>query len=206
VKEEDRYVFLENWTRERFNIEKIVYRWSGEVLVPIDNIAYIGRNRFDKNNVYIITGDSGIGMTYCTIGGILITDLINGIKNKWEDIYKPSRFTFKASKPFFKMLKGDLVSVLKKWFYTDCVELSSIKENEAKIVKLDGKKCGAYRDESGKLFLVSAECTHLKCMVAWNSDEKSWDCPCHGSRFTFSGKVINGPANKDLPSYSDPQE
>jgi Rieske Fe-S protein len=101
------------------------------------------------------------------------------------------------------MLKEDLVKVLQKWFYTDTVELSSIKTDEAKIVKLDGRNCGAYRDPSGKLFLVSTECTHLKCMVAWNNDEKSWDCPCHGSRFTFSGKVINGPANEDLPSYSE---
>lgn len=205
-KEEDRYALLEKWTKDRFPIEQVIYSWSGEILVPIDSIAFIGRNRFDKDNVYIITGDSGIGMTYCTIGGILITDLINGVKNKWEDIYKPSRFTFSESKPFFRMLKEDLVKILQKWFYTDTVELSSIKADEAKIVKLDGKNCGAYRDPSGKLFLVSTECTHLKCMVAWNNDEKSWDCPCHGSRFTFSGKVINGPANEDLPSYSEPQE
>lgn len=205
IKEEDRYVLLEKWTRERFPIDQVVSKWSGEVLVPIDALAYMGRNRFDRDNVFIITGDSGIGMTCCTIGGILITDLINGIKNKWEDIYNPARFSLSESKPFFKMLKDDMVAILRKWFYNDCVELSSIKEDEAQIVKLDGKKCGAYRDPSGKLFLVSAECTHLKCMVVWNNNEKSWDCPCHGSRFTFSGKVINGPANKDLPSFSDPQ-
>ncbi|HXU26935.1 MAG TPA: Rieske 2Fe-2S domain-containing protein, partial [Bacteroidia bacterium] len=93
--------------------------------------------------------------------------------------------------------------VLKKWFYTDCAELNEIEKEEGKIVKLDGKKMGAYRNQDGKLFLVSAECTHLKCMVKWNNDEKSWDCPCHGSRFTYSGKVINGPANTDLLSYSE---
>jgi glycine/D-amino acid oxidase-like deaminating enzyme/nitrite reductase/ring-hydroxylating ferredoxin subunit len=202
--EEEHYRVLENWTRKKFPIIDVVSKWSGEVLVPMDTIAYIGRNRFDRDNVYIITGDSGIGMTYCTIGGILISDLINGVKNEWEEIYKPSRFTFSSSKPFFRMLKGDLVEVLKKWFYMDSVELSAIKENEAGIVKLDGKKCGAYRDENGRLFLVSAECTHLKCMVAWNKSEKSWDCPCHGSRFTYTGKVINGPANEDLPAFSDP--
>jgi glycine/D-amino acid oxidase-like deaminating enzyme/nitrite reductase/ring-hydroxylating ferredoxin subunit len=202
ISEEERYAILEKWTRERFPIQEVVSKWSGEVLVPMDSIAFIGRNRFDKDNVYIITGDSGIGMTYCTIGGILITDLINDLKNKWEDIYKPSRFTLPASMPFFRMLKEDIIAVLKKWFYTDSVELSTIRENEASIVNLDGKKCGAYRDSRGQLFLVSAECTHLKCMVTWNNDEKSWDCPCHGSRFTFSGKVINGPANEDLPSFT----
>jgi nitrite reductase/ring-hydroxylating ferredoxin subunit len=201
--EEERYNDLIKWTQERFPIGEVVSKWSGEVLVPMDSIAFIGKNVFDKENVYIITGDAGIGMTYCTIGGILVTDLINGVKNKWEEIYKPSRFILKASEPFFRMLKGDLVAVLKKWFYRDTTELSSIKEDEGKVVILDGQKCGAYRNPSGKLYLVSAECTHLKCMVQWNKDEKSWDCPCHGSRFTYSGKVINGPANEDLPSFSE---
>lgn len=203
IPEEERFSLLETWTRQRFPVEKLISKWSGEVLVPIDSIAYLGRNRFDRDNVYIITGDAGIGMTYCTIGALLITDLINGIKNDWEDLYKPSRFILKASKPFFRMLKGDLVAILKKWFYTGTAELSAIKEDEAKAIVLDGKKCGAYRDPSGKLFLVSAECTHLKCMVVWNNAEKSWDCPCHGSRFTYTGKVINGPANKDLPAFSE---
>jgi nitrite reductase/ring-hydroxylating ferredoxin subunit len=203
ISESERYARLEEWTRERFPIEEIKFRWSGEVLVPMDSIAFIGKNVFDRDNVYIITGDAGIGMTYCTIGGLLINDLINGIPNKWEDIYKPSRFIPKASAPFFRMLKGDLVAVLKKWFYSENIELSSIKADDAKVVLLDGRKCGAYRDPKGKLFLVSAECTHLKCMVTWNPDEKSWDCPCHGSRFTYTGKVINGPANTDLPSFNE---
>lgn len=203
IPEEDHYARLEKWTRERFPIEEIIYRWSGEVLVPMDSIAFIGRNRFDRNNVYIITGDAGIGMTYCTIGGMLITDLINEKPNPWENIYKPSRFTLKASEPFFKMLKSDFVEVLKKWFYADIADIHSVKPDEAKIVAVDGKKCGAYRDPSGKLFLVSAECTHLKCMVSWNNSEKSWDCPCHGSRFTYTGKVINGPANEDLAAFSE---
>ena len=82
------------------------------------------------------------------------------------------------------------------------MELSTIKNGEAGIVKLDGKKCGAYRDETGKLYLVSAECTHLKCMVLWNNDEKTWDCPCHGSRFDSHGKIINGPAHQNLKPVS----
>lgn len=163
--EEERYIDLIKWTQERFPIGEVIYKWSGEVLVPMDSIAFIGKNVFDKDNVYIITGDSGIGMTYCTIGGLLITDLINGVKNKWEDIYKPSRFILKASGPFFRMLKGDLVAVLKKWFYQDATELTSIKEDEGKVVILEGQKCGAYRDPSGQLFLVSAECTDRKSVV-----------------------------------------
>ncbi|MBC7383859.1 MAG: FAD-dependent oxidoreductase [Bacteroidia bacterium] len=201
ITDEHRYLLLEAWAREHFPIEAVIHKWSGEVLVPIDTIAYMGRNNFDKDNVYIITGDAGIGMTYCTIGGLLITDLINKVNNPWEEIYEPSRFSFGSSKPFFKMLQSDVVEVLKKWFFSDLVELKDVKNNEAKIVKIEGNKCGAYRNANGELFLVSAECTHLKCMVVWNSSETSWDCPCHGSRFTYTGKVINGPANKDLHAY-----
>ncbi len=203
VSEENRYKLLEDWTRSYFPIETLVYHWSGQVLEPMDGIAFIGRNPFDSDNVYIVTGDSGNGMTHCSFAGLLISDLIDGKENKWEKLYSPLRLTLKEAAPLVKLLKDDLVNVLKKWFYTGCVELSSIKNGEAGIVKLDGKKCGAYRDESGKLYLVSAECTHLKCMVLWNEDEKSWDCPCHGSRFNYEGKVINGPANSDLPSYSE---
>jgi Rieske Fe-S protein len=142
-------------------------------------------------------------MTHCSFAGLLICDLINEKENKWEKLYSPLRFTLKESAAAVQLLNDDLVNVLKKWFYSGSVELATLKNGEAAIVKQDGLKCGAYKDESGKLYLVSAECTHLKCMVLWNNDEKSWDCPCHGSRFTYEGKVMNGPANHDLPVYSE---
>ncbi len=136
---EERYICIEKWARERFSMEDVIYKWSGEVLVPIDSIPYIGRNRFDRDNVYIITGDSRIGMTYCTIGGILITDLINGVKNEWEEIYKPSRFTIKRSAPFFKILKDDFIYLITKWFHKDSKEGASIALNEAKIITIEEK-------------------------------------------------------------------
>lgn len=203
VVEADRYKLLEDWTQRYFAAGDIVYHWSGQVLEPMDGIAFIGRNPLDKENVYIVTGDSGNGMTHCSFAGMLISDLINGKENKWEELYSPSRFTVKESGSAMQLVTDDLVNVLKKWFYTGSVKFSSIKNGETGIVKLDGTKCGAYRDESGKLHLVSAECTHLKCMVLWNNDEKTWDCPCHGSRFTYDGKVINGPSNYNLPAYSE---
>jgi len=202
IPEENRYKLLEDWTKQYFSIKEIKYRWSGQVLEPMDGISFIGRNPLDHSNVYIITGDSGIGMTHCTFGSLLITDLILGKENKWEKLYNPNRFTLSEAGSALALIKEDVIYLLKKWFYTGSVELDSIKNGEAGIVKLDGKKCGVYRDEIGKLFMVSAECTHLKCMVVWNNDEKTWDCPCHGSRFSYDGKVMNGPANSDLPSYS----
>jgi nitrite reductase/ring-hydroxylating ferredoxin subunit len=202
VPEENRYSILEDWTRRRFPIDLVVYQWSGQVMEPTDSMAYIGKSPFGKDNIYIVTGDSGHGMTHCTIGGILIRDLILGRDNPWEKIYNPSRFSIKETGMFFQLLKEDMVSVLKKWFHKEDTEISSILPGTAAIVKLEGEKCGVFRDEKGELHIVSTSCTHLRCMVIWNNDEKSWDCPCHGSRFTYDGKVITGPANSDLNSYT----
>jgi glycine/D-amino acid oxidase-like deaminating enzyme/nitrite reductase/ring-hydroxylating ferredoxin subunit len=211
--EEDHYKLVEDWTRKYFPIEDVIYHWSGQVLEPMDGIAFIGRNSFDYDNVYIVTGDSGNGMTHCSFAGLLISDLINKKENKWEHLYSPARFKLRESGAVVRVLADSVINTLKKWFYADNVELTSIKNGEAGIVKLDVSdkdgepvteiKCGAYRNEEGKLFLVSAECMHLGCIVHWNNDEKSWDCPCHGSRYTYEGKVINGPANFDLPAYSE---
>lgn len=207
IPEEKRYSALEKWTREFFPIEEIVYHWSGQVIEPMDGLAFIGRNPFDKDNVYIATGDSGNGMTHCSFAGLLITDLINGVENKWEKLYSPSRFTIKKSAPIFRQMMHEFVSFLKQMPNFKSAEvLTSIPVGKGQIVDILEEKFGAYRDEENKLHLVSAECTHLKCTLGWNQDELSWDCPCHGSRFTYTGKVINGPANFDLPSYSQTEE
>lgn len=200
--EQSPYASLEIWTRKRFHIVEIISQWSGEIMESMDSIAFIGRSPWHEENVFVVTGDSGIGMTYSSIAGMLIKDLIEGKENKYEKIYSPSRFTLNSSGTFFKLVKGDMANMLKKWFFTDTKELSEIKQGHAAIVKLEGEKCGVFRDEKDVLHIVSAECTHLKCMVVWNNGERSWDCPCHGSRFTYSGKVIHGPAISDLPSFS----
>lgn len=200
IPEENRYGLLEDWCNKHFAEGKVIYHWSGQVLEPMDSLAYIGRNPADKSNVYIATGDSGNGMTHSAIAGMLITDLIEGKVNPWEKLYNPSRFKiFKAGNLFFKEIVGGFIAYLKdKPKDAQKVKLSEIKKGEGKIIEVDGKKFGAYADDNKRLHLVSAECTHLQCIVKWNNDEKSWDCPCHGSRFTYMGKVINGPANSNL--------
>jgi glycine/D-amino acid oxidase-like deaminating enzyme/nitrite reductase/ring-hydroxylating ferredoxin subunit len=206
IPEENRYGLIEEWTRERFPIEEVLYHWSGQVMEPMDSLGFIGRNPWDKDNVYIITGDSGNGMTHCTIGALLISDLIAGKENKWEKLYNPSRFKiFKAGNIFFKEIFGGFQAYLKenKEEEEHETKLSEIKRGEGKIIELEKEKYGAYCDENNELHLVSAECTHLKCIVKWNNDEKSWDCPCHGSRFTYEGHVINGPANSNLSYYKE---
>ncbi len=205
INEENRYHILEAWARRYFDLGTVVFRWSGQVMEPMDGIAYIGRNPWDAENVFIATGDSGNGMTHGTIAGILISDLINGKENKWESIYSPSRFSiFRSGKTFFT----EMVGGIRKYFETnpkhpDAISVNSIMKNDAKIIELEGKKYGCYCDEDETLHFVNAECTHLKCIVRWNGDEKSWDCPCHGSRFTYKGKVLNGPANKELDYHKE---
>ncbi len=195
---------MENWTRNKFPIGKVVYQWSGQIMEPMDGVAFIGRNPLDHNNVYIVTGDSGNGMTHGSFAGLLISDLINGKENKWEKLYSPARFTLVESIQVVKQVFHEVESYFKQTpNFNGTEELSTIKKGEGKIIDMLEEKFGVYRDEDNQLYIVPAECTHLKCTLAWNQDELSWDCPCHGSRFTYEGKVINGPANFDLKTYTE---
>lgn len=205
IPEEHRYKKLEGWVQTYFPIEKILYRWSGQVMETMDSLAFIGRNPADKSNVYIVTGDSGNGLTHGTIAGILIPDLILGKENKWEKLYRPSRVKIlKSGKTWLKEFGGGLIQYMKQSPKVKEVSaLKSLKRGKAMTVKIKKEKYGAYRDEKDVLHLVAAECTHLQCIVKWNNDEKSWDCPCHGSRFTMEGKVLNGPANENLYYYRE---
>lgn len=203
--EEKRYKRLEEWARKHFPVTEIAYRWSGQVIYPSDGIANIGRNPFDKNNVYIVTGDCGNGLTYATIAGMLITDLILENKNDWEDIYNPGRAKINSLFRFLKEFTGGLIEYLKSKPETT-IKISSIGPGAAAVTEIEGEKVGIYKDVTSQLHIVSAKCTHLGCTIKWNADEKSWDCPCHGSRFTYTGKVLNGPANKELDYFTDPGE
>ena len=170
---DERFGRLEQWTRERFpQMEEVQYSWSGQVMEPVDGLAFIGRNPLDDDNVYIATGDSGMGMTHGTIAGMLLTDLIQGRKNEWEDLYSPSRIRLKALPEYV----SENVNVAAQ--YADYITTK-------------------HDDEAHKLSKV---CPHLGCVVAWNSTEQTWDCPCHGSRFSADGRVYQGPANSDLSS------
>ena len=160
----ERFARLEGWTRERFpQMSEVEYRWSGQVMEPVDGLAFIGRNPLDAGNVYIATGDSGQGMTHGTIAGMLLTDLIQGRKNEWEDLYSPSRIRLKALPDY----AAENLNVAAQY-----------------VDRITQRR--------------SAVCPHLGCVVAWNSTEETWDCPCHGSRFSANGKVYQGPANSDL--------
>ena len=166
---------------------------------PADSIAYIGHNPLDKKNIYIATGDSGNGMTHGTIAGMLIADLISGKENKFRHIYNPSRVRIlKTAKTFIEELISGLSVHMKTKPEENEKHIENIRPGDSQIIEIDGKKYGAHRDTTNNIHIVNAKCAHLGCTINWNVDEKTWDCPCHGSRYTFKGVVINGPANKDL--------
>jgi len=198
---QQRFARLEQWARERFPAMGTVrYRWSGQVMEPVDGVAFIGRNPMDHDNVYIVTGDSGQGMTHGTIGGMLLADLIAGRSNPWAELYDPSRKTLKAIRDW----ASENLNVARQYgdYLTsgDVDSRQQIAAGQGAVLRRGLSKIAVYRDDSGQLHERSAVCPHMKCVVHWNSLEKSWDCPCHGSRFSAEGEAVNGPANQDLPA------
>ncbi|WP_456311702.1 FAD-dependent oxidoreductase [Pseudomonas shirazensis] len=194
----ERYERLESWTRNYFPmLEDITYRWSGQVMEPVDGLGFMGKNPGD-DTIYIITGDSGNGMTHATIGAMIISDLILGIKNKWEELYSPSRITLKSAGDFFKETTN-MASQYLDWITgADLENTADLPPGEGGVLSSGLKKIAVYRDYDNTLKAFSAVCPHLGCIVQWNGDEKSFDCPCHGSRFATDGTVTNGPAETDL--------
>lgn len=198
----DRFRRLEEWTRRRYPmVESIDYWWSGQVMEPADGFAMIGPNPDGAENVYLATADSGQGMTHGTIAGILLADLAQGKENPWAELYDPKRKSVKAIKD---MLRENLNVAVQygDWVTPGESSFGDIPRGEGRLVRMGTHKVAAYRDDRGLLHLRDATCTHLRCIVDWNSTEKSWDCPCHGSRFDPEGRVLNGPALADLAPVS----
>jgi glycine/D-amino acid oxidase-like deaminating enzyme/nitrite reductase/ring-hydroxylating ferredoxin subunit len=196
---EARFGRLEAWMREHFPAAgEVEFRWSGQVMETQDGLAFIGRNPMDADNVYVATGDSGMGMTHGTIAGMLLTDLIQGRPNRWAGLYDPSRIRAGAATDF---LKENLDVAAQYTSYVTGGDVSSVEEiapNTGAVIREGLKKIAVFRDEAGVLHRRSAVCTHLGCIVGWNPAASTWDCPCHGSRFDPHGTVLNGPASTDL--------
>lgn len=197
--QQDRFDRLERWARSRFPMcGQLRNAWSGQVLETIDGLAFLGRNPGDASNVYIATGDSGMGMTHGTIAGMLLTDLIQGRENPWAELYNPSRKPLGALRTF---LSENLNTAAQYASWLTPGETKSIEEIEngcGAVVRVGLRKKAVYRDEKGDYHVCSAVCPHLGGIVTWNPVEQTWDCPAHGSRFSPKGQVINGPANSDL--------
>ncbi len=195
---------LENWARQKFPmIIGSAYRWSGQVMEPVDGLGFLGHNPLDRSNVYVITGDSGHGMTHCTIGGLLVTDQIMGRANPWEQLYNPSRISMRATGEFLKE-NANVAAQYREWFAAKPrPELHTLHRGEGCVFRDGLRLVAAYKTTSGHVEFMSAACTHLAGVVNWNNVEKSWDCPCHGSRFDCHGNVLEGPATLPLKTLDD---
>ena len=195
-----RFRRLEGWARERFPVTgAAVWRWSGQVMEPVDALGFIGRDPGHKrSNVFIATGDSGNGMTHGTIAGMLLTDMILGRENPWATLYDPSRRTLRAAGSFASE-NLNMVAQYTGWVTPGEVKsVDEIPPGSGAIMRRGLRKVAVYRDPGGALHECSATCPHLGAIVSWNSQEKTWDCPAHGSRFDATGRVLNGPAVSNL--------
>ncbi|QVK17046.1 FAD-dependent oxidoreductase [Mycoplasmatota bacterium] len=188
---------LETFGKEYFNIEEPLYKWSNQDYKTFDNLPYIGRLNKKSPHIIVATGFKKWGMTTSHVAAMLARDLITNKKTDYEDLYDPRRFSDKLNCQYFrynlKSAKNFIKDRLKKTPKDFNVEVG-----KGKIVSYKGKKYGVYKNENEELFIVDATCPHLKCILTFNNDQKTYDCPCHGSRFTFKGKYIDGPSIKDL--------
>ncbi|UEL48394.1 FAD-dependent oxidoreductase [Terrisporobacter hibernicus] len=192
---------IEDFAKGAFHLKDkdIIANWSTQDYVSLDNIPYIGRIDKEKNNVYIITGTSKWGLSNSSVGAILIKDLIIKNHSKYEGLYNPSRLKSYLNMKFLETNIEVALDYIKGKFISGSSELPG--KDEGKVVSINGKRYGAYRDENDNLYILDITCTHLGCELRFNSGEKTWDCPCHGSRFSYKGEVINGPALRPLKAY-----
>jgi glycine/D-amino acid oxidase-like deaminating enzyme/nitrite reductase/ring-hydroxylating ferredoxin subunit len=188
---------VEGVARERVPDIQLTHRWSGQVIETPDGVPYIGRM---ADHQYAATGFCGNGLTFGTLAAMMITDAIEGRDNPWAELFEPGRSALRrglweyvkenADYPYY-MLRD-------KFAGAEGRSLRAVKRGEGKVIEHNGEKVAAYRDSHGALTLRSAVCTHMGCVVGWNNAEGTWDCPCHGSRFTVQGDVIGGPAETPL--------
>ena len=195
---EGAFARLEEYARTYFGVGTPDYRWSGQVIEPHGGLPLFG----GSHNVFISTGYAGQGMTMGTLGAMIVTDLITGVENGWADVFRYDRVhAHMTTREFITEnlhFPGHLIPDRLTSADVEASSVAAVPAGEGMILKLEGKKVAAYRDDAGTLFCVSPICPHMKCDVAWNNAEKTWDCPCHGSRFKPDGEVLNGPAHAPL--------
>ncbi len=194
---------LERWTRENFNVESFEYRWSSQDYETFDGLPLVGRAP-RMSRTFVATGFGKWGLTNGTVAAAILSDLVTGTSSKWEAACDSTRLPglggVKKLVGFNANVGKDLIKGLVSRLSPS--DLEDLARGDARLVEIEGKTVGAYRDAGGDVHAVSLTCTHLGCTVAWNDAERSWDCPCHGSRFSMEGKVLAGPAVADLEKYT----
>ncbi|MCP8969627.1 FAD-dependent oxidoreductase [Ectobacillus ponti] len=195
----EHYEKLRDFAEEVFGIEEFTYRWSAQDLFTPDNVPYIGRISSKHENIFVATGYRKWGMTSGTAAGLILRDLITKKESPYEELYTPLRFHPAAD---VKQVALNNVNVAAHFVAGKLdvtrKKIDELEPDEGGVVTFGGKRAGAYRDTQGKLHVVDTTCTHLGCEVNWNSGDRTWDCPCHGSRFSYDGRVVEGPADQPL--------
>ena len=191
------YQGLEKVVRRRIPGAEVKDRWSGQVIETNDGLPLIGET---AERQFAATGFAGNGMTFGTLGAMMALDAVERRKNPWAELFAPDRKTFKGGTwEYLKENKDYPYYLLRdRIAHREGRNLNAVKRGQGKILNLKGRKVAAYRDDTGRVSVCSPVCTHLKCIVHWNESEKTWDCPCHGSRFKPTGEVIAGPAEEPL--------
>lgn len=198
----DGYQRLEVIVRKMYPDAEVLYKWTAEDCISLDKIPYIGQYSSIMKNLYIATGFNKWGVTSSNVAANIITDKILQKENKYEEIFKSTRIEpIKNRQEMGDMLKEANKSILLSRFKIPKEELDNIKIGEGKIIKIDNTKVGVYKSKTGEIYKVKPICTHLGCELYFNNIEKIWECPCHGSKFTYDGKSIEVPSNKDLKTF-----
>ena len=196
------YARLQAWARAHFpSLTRFTHAWSGQILEPSDGLAFIGADP-DNENVYLVTGDSGNGLTHGTIAAILLGELIAGRDHPWAALYAPGRLNLKST-PTLLRENTNAVAQFRDWLApSHKAELAQLARGAGVVIRQGVHRVAVYRSGEGALCAHNARCTHLGCVVRWSSEEKSWDCPCHGSRFDArTGAILNGPASEPLAPF-----
>jgi len=195
----EHYRRLEEYARTVYPVRSVDYRWSAQDYITIDGVPYIGRLASGHENVYIATGFRKWGMTNGTAAATILADMIQGRTSPWAEVYAPDRFKPAASVRRFLVHN---IEVAEKYvggaISRPSGDLADVGPGEGRILMIEGEKAGIFRDREGRVHAVNPTCTHMGCVTAWNSAEETWDCPCHGSRYSADGRVIHGPAVKGL--------
>ncbi|HEY0504798.1 MAG TPA: FAD-dependent oxidoreductase [Lysobacter sp.] len=198
-----RYVHLQEWARRHLpGASQFTHAWSGQVLEPADGLAFIGADPGGEENVYVVTGDSGNGVTHGTLGGLIIADLVVGRPNRWAALYDPQRMQLRAPGGWLAE-NANVALQYRDWLEGgDIGDADALSPGQGAVVRHGIHRVAVYRSGDGAMHAHSARCPHLGCAVRWNAQEKSWDCPCHGSRFeAATGAVLNGPASAPLSPW-----
>ncbi len=194
------FLELESHIRSHFNIDKIGYKWSSQYFEPADGLPYIGHLPGHPYNIYVATGFGGNGMVYSSVAALIFKDIFLKKKSGYSEVFDPNRIKPVAGFINFIKHNADVARqfVGKLFSREDLQQLADLAPGEAKVVIFENKKLALYKSDEGELHAISPVCTHLKCEVKWNAAETSWDCPCHGARYSYDGKVLTGPADVDL--------